>query len=102
VMEFPPMTPKPAMPAREDLVKVEPRLLEVERLALSLHPLSRRDSLRSWRAWERIKRAMENLVGWQAEQRELRHSTAYDIAYDHLLECWENGYRPRSKTWDAH
>ena len=88
-MEFPPIAPTPeTAPTWQELVGVEPRLVEVEALALRLHPLAAQDD---WGAWGQVKMAMMRLVGWEAEQYALRHSAAYDVAYEHLLDIWETG-----------
>lgn len=72
------------------LAQVEPRLRELEGAALRLH---RRDP--EWRVWSELKRALSRLAGWEAEQYSLRTTEAYDVAYSHLLHCWEIGRRPR-------
>jgi hypothetical protein len=90
-MEFPPIAPCPSVaPTWSELLAVEPRLCEVEQMALGLH--RRRYD---WRAWGRIKGDFMPLVGWSAEKYEIRHSAAYDTAYGHLLHCWETGRRPK-------
>ena len=63
------------------LIAIEPRLRAVERLA--------RSAGRSWRDWERIRRAMRPLVGWYARRPELQSSEAWDVAYRHVLQVWE-------------
>lgn len=89
-MTFPPLSPEPARPPTwDELVQVEPSFAEVERMALALH--SARSDVRDW-GW--IKRAFLPLVGFEARQYELRNSACYDVAYDHLLHCWEDGRRP--------
>jgi len=88
-MEFPPIAPEPTTcPTWKELVEAEPRLVEVERLSLRLHPRAAQDD---WSAWSTVKMAMMKLVGWEAEQYALRHSAAYDVGYDHLLAIWETG-----------
>jgi len=86
-MEFPPLAPEPeTVPTWEELVALDPRLVGVQRLAIE-----RRSAVTSGsvHAWGDIKRVMMRLVGWAAEVYELRTSTAYNVAYDHLLRCWE-------------
>jgi len=89
-MKFPPIAPLPdRAPTWVELIQVEPRLVEVEAMALRLHPRASQDD---WpRAWSDVKAAFMPLVGWEAEQYGLRHSAAYDVAYDHLLNAFETG-----------
>ena len=73
-MDFPPIAPEPATaPTWGELVEAEPRLLDVERFALELHPRARVDD---WCAWSTVKRAMMMLVGKEAGRYKLRHSAA--------------------------
>lgn len=94
-LELPPIAPEPATaPTWQELVALEPRLADVERLALELHPRAAQDD---WLAWATIKRAFMPLVGFEAEQYALRHSAAYNVAYDHLLNVWETGREMTAK-----
>lgn len=77
-------------PTWAELVEVEPRLLDVERRVLALH----RDGQDDLRAWAEIKQLFMPLIGWSAEKYKLRTSKAYDVAYNHLLNCWETGRKP--------
>lgn len=89
-MELPPIAPLPSRaPTWQELVEAEPRLVEVEALALRLHPRASQDDW-PW-AWSEVKAAFMPLVGWEAEQYAVRHSAAYDAAYDHLLDVFETG-----------
>ena len=93
VMEFPPPSPEPTPPpAWDDLVRAEPELAEVERLALSLYHKSGGQDVRDW---SRVKRAFLPLVGFDARRYTLRSPAAYNVAYDHVLACWERGRRPK-------
>ena len=78
----------------DELAKLEPRLRALERTALSAHRPGRAD----WSQWERIKAALGRLVGWRAPGADSRLTTtlAWDVAYAHLLACWETGRRPSS------
>ena len=89
-MQCPPHAPEPrTLPTWTDLVAIEPRLADVERFARELHVQMDDDDL--WR-WGRIKGAFLPLVGWEADKFPLRNATAYDVAYDYLLDCFDNSY----------
>ncbi|MBU4270382.1 MAG: hypothetical protein KKE86_11665 [Planctomycetes bacterium] len=103
-MTFPPQSPEPArVPAWGELVALEPALADVERMALDLHPRHPRPGLPDVfdygdgldvRDWGKIKRTFLPLAGFGARRYALRNSVCYDVAYDYLLACWENGHRP--------
>ena len=76
-----PTTAAPRVQSWRYLVATEPRLRSIERLARSVG--------RSWLAWERVKRALRPLAGWDARRPELQSSEAWDVAYQHLLRVWE-------------
>lgn len=87
-MKLPPLAPEPpVVPTWAELVEIEPELAEVERQAIQSHRKGHDDI----RDWGQIKRAFLPLVGFEAKRYELRNSTCYDVAYDHLLSCWEFG-----------
>lgn len=73
------------------LVKNEPRLKDLERDALALH---RGDEDVEWGDWEGVKQRLSRLVGWWAESPRIRSHKDFEVAYDHLLTCWECGRRP--------
>jgi hypothetical protein len=66
----------------KDVVEVEPRLLNVLYMATSPESYNR------WYSYEKCKRLLDPLVGYGAEQKELRTSKHYQmliIAIDTLL-----------------
>jgi hypothetical protein len=72
------------------LVGVERRLKFVEAGALGMHS----PGATNWRDWHTVKRAMEELVGWRADNPKLANTEAYTVALTHLLDCFETGRRP--------
>ncbi len=70
----------------EDLAKIEPRLLDVESFVRHLPK-------RRWANWEQVKARFTPLVGWHSRNSLLRASSAYHLAYDHLLAIFEGGER---------
>ncbi len=72
--------------AWNDLVASEPRLQNLETLALGLHRTH--DDIY---AWGLIKLAMSLLVGFAAQNPKLKTSYAYDVAYERLQRCFEEG-----------
>ena len=72
------------------LVRLEPRLRDVEQAALNAY----RFHFREERDWETIKSQLNRLVGWNAKCPELATPLAYDVAYRHLRECWGTGRKP--------
>ena len=99
-MQFPPLSFEPdRVPTWRGLVAIEPALADIEAMALDIHyKVSRPEPVDAFdgldRGWSTVKRAFLPLVGWSAKRYSLRNSTAYDVAYDHLLACWENGWTP--------
>jgi hypothetical protein len=82
-MEFPPLSPEPVrFPTWAELCDTEPKLRDVERLAIALRG-------NDWRHWGQVKRAFLPLAGFTASRYELRNTSAYDVVYDHLLKVWE-------------
>ena len=96
VAELPDLPPRPPEPATRptwaELVQVEPRLADVERLAFRLHWHHAGDMY--WHWYNDLKDAFLGLVGWGAEQYDLRTAAAYDVAYDHLFYIFWHGRRP--------
>jgi hypothetical protein len=85
-LEHPPEPKTP--PLWPDLVAVEPCLNNLECLAIGLH--RKREDIYAWGV---IKLALSLLVGWEARKYQLRTATAYDVAYDYLLFCFDTGKR---------
>jgi hypothetical protein len=69
-----------------DLLEVEPVLDNLETLALYLH---REEE--DIHVWGLIKLALSLLVGDEARKPELRTSYSYDVAYERLQRCFEEG-----------
>lgn len=74
------------------LVEIEPRLQEVEEVALLLY----QPRVTNWHAWSYVKRLMSRLVGWTGEKDEISSSDDYEVAYSWLLCCWETGRQPKN------
>jgi hypothetical protein len=70
--------------AFRELCRIEPRLAELEGEIRAIKDTGK------WfcanEHWLNLKSRMSLLVGWRAENPELRTSKAYDIAYDELYQ----------------
>jgi len=71
----------------KSLLLLDPRLADLERLALNSH----RYGFCEARDWQVIVGQLRRRVSWDAKLPELGTSEAYDVAYRHLLGCWEGG-----------
>jgi len=71
----------PALLTWQTLCRLEPHLLQLERIASRLQP-------GDWREWKQIKNSLQWLVGWNAKPPAMRTPEAYELAYSHLLEVW--------------
>tara|TARA_R110002073_G_scaffold332412_2_gene518472 strand:- start:17822 stop:18082 length:261 start_codon:yes stop_codon:yes gene_type:complete len=69
-----------------DLVAIEPRLLEVERLAQHYASVSKEYNARDY---ESVKREMRRFVGWDASDERLASESVFTITLDHLLSTLE-------------
>jgi len=64
------------------MCQLEPRLLELERIAIRLG----RD--KRYEAYESVKTDLSHLVGWGAEKEELRSDEAWQVAMQHTaMKC---------------
>jgi len=72
----------PESPTWDELVKVEPRLANVESQVKLWR--RKRHKLGAWYGAGGFKEQFSRLVGWLAEKKELRTMKAYDAAYVHL------------------
>ena len=66
-------------------------LVELEPILKRLEPMAELADAEDWQAWESVKRQLSPLVGWAARDAaaELQTSTAWDVAYQHLLRRFE-------------
>ena len=80
----------------KQLTKIEPRLKDLERQALDAHE----NGSVNWAAWEGVKQQLSRLCGWWCRSSDFRLTSqaAWDLAYQHLLHCWESGQRPSAKS----
>ena len=70
-------------PSIQEMVVIEPELLQVLSIASDPEPRENR-----WISYSALKRMMRNLVGWDARQSELRSTRHYNLmirAIDDLL-----------------
>lgn len=67
------------------LVKLEPRLLAVEADVRSMP----NDGGAFWTSYERMKKLLKPLVGWDCPRRELRTHVAWDVCHRRLLAVLE-------------
>lgn len=71
----------PTWPA---MVLTDRRLFAVASLAAA-----QREAGGGWYRWERVKKQLQRLVGWFAEDRRLATQAHYDEAYRTVLEVFE-------------
>jgi hypothetical protein len=74
--------------AWQKLIKEEPRLIELETIAITEHLIAKSDKhYCKYRAWkERIEKDMEMLVGWGCNNPKINNSEWYDVAFYHIFE----------------
>lgn len=72
--------------AWDDLVEMEPQLGNLAFLARCVHQPDE-----NLHVWGLIKLALTLLVGNEARHPQLRTSYHYDVAYDHVQCCFEEG-----------
>ena len=74
----------------DEMVAIEPRLLEVAALAKRLQRRQRRRT-QNWEHYELWRNMLRQYVGWNSYRRELASNECYDTAHRHLLAVWETG-----------
>ena len=69
----------------DQLCRLQPALRTLERDALAAHKPGPVD----WDEYEQLKARLGRLVGWWCGARDSRLVEGWDVAYPHILACWE-------------
>lgn len=74
----------------EQMKEIEPGLATLEREVISRNNEAQHKEMYWVHVWVKMKRTFFDCVGFGAQHKELRSSSAYDAAYDYLRSVTTN------------